>query len=79
MVSQFSNISFTKMYKIVIVILALVAVASARLRACDRGVLGPFPQGVRISGCANDQVCRLIRNRDVVGELDFISSECDAK
>lgn len=65
------------MYKIALIVLALVAGSSARLRECDRGVPGPFPSGVRITGCPdNNAVCNLVRGRDVVGEIDFVSGKC---
>jgi hypothetical protein len=64
------------MLKIVLVVCALAAVASARLRACDKGVLGPNPRAVRITGCSNpNTVCRIIRGRDIVGQFDFVASK----
>ena len=64
------------MYKIAIFITALIAVASARIRSCDRGVLGPNPQAIRISHCPDSSaVCRIIRGRDIVGEIDFVASK----
>jgi hypothetical protein len=64
------------MMKIALVVLAFVAVASARIRSCDRGVLGPNPQGIRITGCPDvNSVCRIVRGRDILGEIDFVASK----
>lgn len=64
------------MLKIAAIILGLIAVASARVRTCDRGVLGPHPQAIRITHCPdNNSVCRIIRGRDIIGEIDFIASK----
>jgi len=50
---------------------ALFAAASARIRTCDRGVLGPEPQSVRITNCVNNEVCRWVRGTNMVGLFDF--------
>ena len=64
------------MYKVAIFIFALVAVASARVRTCDRGVLGPHPHAIRVSHCPDNQaVCRIVRGTNIVADIDFISSK----
>jgi hypothetical protein len=64
------------MMKIALVVLAFVAVASARIRSCDRGTLGPNPQAIRITGCEDPtQVCGIVRGTEIRGEFDFVASE----
>lgn len=63
------------MFKTCLIVAAFIAVASARIRSCDRGTLGPNPEAVRIVGCTSTEVCRLIRGSDVVGQFDFIASK----
>lgn len=64
------------MFKIVLITLALIASASARVRSCDRGVLGPDHLEIEIVGCPDiTQVCRLVRGRDVIGYIGFEASE----
>lgn len=64
------------MFKIAVFTFAFIAIASARIRTCDRGVLGPHPQAIRITHCPdNNSVCRIVRGRDIVGEIDFIACE----
>lgn len=66
-----------KMMKIAIVVCALIAVASARIRACDRGVLGPVPVAHRIDNCPDpNRVCEIIRGKDIIATMDFIASKC---
>jgi hypothetical protein len=64
------------MLKIAVVVLALVAVASARVRSCERGALGPDPEAIRITGCPDpNQVCRIVRGTEIRGEFDFVASK----
>lgn len=63
------------MFKIALVLSSIFVVAFARVRSCDRGVLGPDPVAVRITGCdVNESVCRIIRGRDITGSMDFLAT-----
>lgn len=64
------------MYKTALVVFAFIAVASARIRPCILGVTGPDPQAIRITGCPdNNEVCRIVRGTDIIGDIDFIASK----
>lgn len=64
------------MFKVALIVAAFIAASSALVRQCDRGVLGPLPVAHRITGCPNlTQRCRIVRGRDIIGELDFVASE----
>lgn len=63
------------MFKIAFLLSAIVAVALARVRSCDRGVLGPDPSSVRITGCDNNSVCRIVRGSNIQGSMDFTAGK----
>lgn len=63
------------MFKTLFVLSSLLAVALARVRSCDRGVLGPDPVAIRITGCdVNGSVCNIVRGREITGSMDFFAS-----
>lgn len=62
------------MFRTLLILSALVAVAFARIRSCERGVPGPDPVQIVIPGCSNDQVCRIVRGRDILGKIDFVAT-----
>jgi hypothetical protein len=65
-----------KMFKVAILVCGLIAISSARIRPCDRGVLGPLPVAHRIDNCPDpNQVCEIIRGKDIVATMDFIASK----
>jgi hypothetical protein len=65
-----------KMFKIVFILSSILAVAFAKVRSCDRGVLGPNPYAIRITGCdPNGEVCRIIRGKDITGSMDFFATK----
>lgn len=63
------------MFKIVLAFSVIIAVAFAKIKDCERGVLGPSPYDIRITGCQNDQVCRIVRGKDITGSIDFFASK----
>lgn len=64
-----------KMFKIVFILSAVLAVAFARVRSCDRGVLGPNPASIRITGCdITAPVCNIVRGKDILGSIDFVAT-----
>ena len=63
------------MFKFAFLLSAIIAVALAKVRSCDRGVLGSDPTDVRITGCDNSSVCRIVRGTNIQGSIDFIASE----
>lgn len=63
------------MFKIVFILSSILAVAFARVRSCDRGVLGPDPYAIRITGCdINADVCKIVRGKDITGSMDFFAT-----
>lgn len=65
-----------EMFKLAFLVLALVSVASARIRSCTQGVTGVDPLAIRITGCPdNDAVCRIVRGTNIIGEFDFVASK----
>lgn len=76
--SQLCETEKKKMFKVAFVVFAFVAVASAVIRPCNRGALGPQPLNHRITGCPDSsRTCRIVRGQDIAGELDFEASEFD--
>lgn len=64
------------MFKIALIALALVAASEALVRSCDRGTQGPLPSAIRITGCPDNNVtCRIVRGRDITGQMDFVASK----
>lgn len=64
------------MFKIALVAFALIAASEAVVRSCDRGVTGPLPLEMRITGCPdNTATCRIIRGGTISGEMDFVTSK----
>lgn len=62
----------SKMFKIAVFVLALVAVAFTR--TCDRGTLGPDVKAFRVSGCPDlNQNCRIVRGTAIGMEFDFVA------
>lgn len=77
MKSQFFVFSWTnrlKMFRTLLILSAVVAVAFAKIRSCDRGTPGPDPVEIRITGCNNNEVCRIVRGRDILGQIDFVAT-----
>jgi ML domain len=63
------------MLKFTLILSAILAVAFAKVRSCDRGVLGPNPTGMTITGCdINGDVCRIVRGKDILGKISFVAT-----
>lgn len=63
------------MFKFALLLSTVIAFAYARVRSCDRGVLGPDPVSIRISGCDPNAAgpCRIIRGSIIEGSMDFVA------